>query len=94
MYLKLSVAGHLTIFSHAHAWPFLVDTARANSIGCCAGHPNNSNVDRGLRCLYGAARLEMGRIRLGLHRNPSCSDPAVQFVDFYSLRGHSSEAER
>ena len=66
MYLKLSVAGHLTIFPDAHPRPVLVDTPGADSVDCGARHANAGDPDRGLWRVHDAARLGLGTVRVGL----------------------------
>jgi len=50
MYLKLSVAGHLTIFSDAHARSVLVHSSGANPDGRGARHANHRYLDRVYGC--------------------------------------------
>ena len=66
MYLKLSVAGHLTIFLTRTRGSVLVHTPRAGSMGRGAWHAEPRDADRGLRAVYDAARLGLGGVRLGL----------------------------
>ena len=66
IYLKLSVAGHLTIFLTRTARSLLVHMPRADPMGCGARHANRGDVDRGLWAAYDATRLGLGTVRLGL----------------------------
>ncbi len=66
MYLKLSVAGHLTIFLTRSARTVLVHTSREDLVDRGARHANRGDVDRGVRAVYDTARLGLGRIRVGL----------------------------
>jgi H+-transporting ATPase len=59
MYLKLSVAGHLTIFLTRTRGPFWSIRPRAR-------HANRGNVDCGVRAAYDAPRLGLGTHGLGL----------------------------
>jgi len=64
MYLKLSVAGHLTIFlTRTRGRSGLY--ARADFMGGRARHANRGDVDSGLWALYDAPRLAVGTVRLG-----------------------------
>lgn len=66
MYLKLSVAGHLTIVPGPHPRPVLDHTASANFMDSRARHPNRGNLDRGVWDIYDATELGVGGIRVGL----------------------------
>ena len=57
MYLKLSVAGHLTIFLDVHPRPVLVDTPSADFTGRGAWHASACDPDRGVWRVHDAARL-------------------------------------
>ena len=66
MYLKLSVAGHLTIFLTRTRGPFW--SIRPAKILLARGgrHADLGDPDRGLRAVHDAARLGLGAVRLGL----------------------------
>ena len=66
IYLKLSVAGHLTIFRDAHAGAILVDPSGADLARGRARHASHRDVDRRIRLLNDADRLGLGAVRLGL----------------------------
>jgi len=66
IYLKLSVAGHLTIFLTRTRGRFLVHTPRQDFVDSCARHANRGDVDRGLRTVHDAPRLGLGRVRVGI----------------------------
>ena len=66
MYLKLSVAGHLTIFLTRTRGPFWSVSPRANPVDGRARHANRGDVDRGVWAVHDAARLGMGAVCLGL----------------------------
>ena len=53
-------------FPGAHAWPVLVPTPRAGSMGGCARHANRGDSDRRLWVVYDTPRLGLGTVRLGL----------------------------
>ncbi len=66
MYLKLSVAGHLTIFLTRTRGPFW--SIRPARILWVAGarHANRGDADSGLWAVYDTPRLGLGTVRLGL----------------------------
>ena len=66
MYLKLSVAGHLTIFLTRTRGPFWSIRPRADSVDGGARHANRGDSDRGLWAVHDATRLGLGAVRLGL----------------------------
>ncbi len=67
MYLKLSVAGHLTIFLTRTRGPFWSIPPARILVGGRARHANRGDLDCGLWVWADATpRLEMGRFRLGL----------------------------
>jgi H+-transporting ATPase len=66
MYLKLSVAGHLTIFLTRTRGPFLVHSPRAGSVGSCARHADRGDVDSSFRPVYDTPRLGLDTVCLGL----------------------------
>ena len=66
MYLKLSVAGHLTIFLTRTRGPFWSIRPAQGSVDRGPRHANRGDVDRGVRAVYDTARLGFGRIRVGL----------------------------
>ena len=66
MYLKLSVAGHLTIFLTRTRGPFWSIRPAQDFVGSRARHANRGDVDSGLWAVYDAPRLGLGRVRLGL----------------------------
>ncbi len=66
MYLKLSVAGHLTIFLTRDAWSVLVRTSSSDCVGGRVWNANRGDVDSGVRAVYDATRLGLGWVRLGL----------------------------
>ena len=66
MYLKLSVAGHLTIFLTRTRGPFWSIRPARILLGGRARHPDRGDADRGLRAVHDAARLGLGGVRLGL----------------------------
>ena len=51
---------------HAHARSVLVHPPRANSLARGARHANRGDADRGLWAVYGAHRVGLGAVRLGL----------------------------
>ena len=66
MYLKLSVAGHLTIFLTRTRGPFWsIRPARVLWLAVL-GTQIVGDPDRGLRAVHDAARLGLGAVRLGL----------------------------
>jgi H+-transporting ATPase len=66
MYLKLSVAGHLTIFLTRTRGPFWsIRPALILWLGC-TGDTNSCNIDRCLRTVYDSTWLGLGAVRLGL----------------------------
>ena len=66
MYLKLSVAGHLTIFLTRTRGPFWsIRPARVLWIAVL-GTQTRGDADRGLWAVHDAARLGLGGVRLGL----------------------------
>ena len=66
MYLKLSVAGHLTIFLTRTRGPFWsIRPARILWMSC-AWHANHSDVDCSLWTIYDATWLELGWFRMGI----------------------------
>ena len=68
MYLMLSRGRTSDDFPDAHARPVLVDPPRAGFMDGRARHANPGDADRGLWAVYGAPRLGLGSIRLGLCR--------------------------
>ena len=68
MYLKLSVAGHLTIFLTRSARPILVHQAREDSLDRGSRNASHRNLDCGVRSVYDASRLGLGGICMGLRR--------------------------
>ena len=66
MYLMLSVAGHLTIFQTRTRGPFWSIPSRPDAMDGRAGHATRGDFDRSLRAVYGAPRLGLGTVRLGL----------------------------
>ena len=66
MCLKLSVAGHLTIFLTRMRRPFLSIRPARILAGRGGRHADIGDPDRGLRAVYDAARLGLGAVRLGL----------------------------
>ena len=66
MYLKLSVAGHLTIFLTRTRGPFWSIRPAQDFMGGRARHANRGDVDRGLWAVHDAPRLGLGTVRLGL----------------------------
>ena len=66
MYLKLSVAGHLTIFLTRHARPVLVHPSGADFMGGRARHATGGDFDCGLWAVYDTPRLGLDIVRLGL----------------------------
>ena len=66
MYLKLSVAGHLTIFLTRTRGPFWsIRPARVLWMAVL-GTQTGGDADRGLRPVHDAARLGLGAVRVGL----------------------------
>ncbi len=65
MYLKLSVAGHLTIFLTRTRGPFWSIRPRG-FYGRGGRHANRGDSDRGLWAVYDAPRLGLGSVRMGL----------------------------
>ena len=66
MYLKLSVAGHLTIFLTRTRGPFWsIRPARILWVAVL-GTQALATLDRGLWAVHDAARLGLGAVRLGL----------------------------
>ena len=66
MYLKLSVAGHLTIFLTRTRGPFWSIRPAPDIVARGPGHADGGDPDRGLRAVHDAARLGLGAVRLGL----------------------------
>ena len=66
MYLKLSVAGHLTIFLTRTRGPFWSIRPAQDFMGGRGRHANRGDVDRRLWAVHDAPRLGLGAIRLGL----------------------------
>jgi hypothetical protein len=66
MYLKLSVAGHLTIFLTRTRGPVLVHTPRAGLVDGRARHASRGDIHSGLWAVHDAPWLGLGRVRLGL----------------------------
>ncbi len=66
MYLKLSVAGQLTIFVTAHAWTALVDPAGPDPFVGDAGGTDDRHPGDGIRCVHDPDRLDLGSGSLGL----------------------------
>ena len=66
MYLKLSVAGHLTIFLTRTRGPVLVYTPCTDFMDSCAWHANLSDFHSGLRVPYDTHQLVLGCFCLGL----------------------------
>ena len=66
MYLKLSVAGHLTIFLTRTRGPFWSIRPAQDSVDRSARHANPGDSDCRVWGVYDAAWLEVGRVRLGL----------------------------
>ena len=66
MYLKLSVAGHLTIFLTRTRGPFWSIRARADPMDSGARHANRGDFDCGFWDSYGTTPLGMGTVRVGL----------------------------
>ena len=66
MYLKLSVAGHLTIFLTRTRGPFWSDTSGADFMGSRGRHPSDSDSDCGLWDIHDSPRLGLGSLRVGL----------------------------
>ncbi len=66
MYLKLSVAGHLTIFLTRTRGPFWSHPSGADFMDGRGRHANRGDVDRGLWVVYDASGLGLGRVRVGL----------------------------
>ncbi len=65
MYLKLSVAEHLTIFLTRTRDPFW-SIRPARILGGRARHANRGDLDSGLWAVYDTSRLGLGAVRLGL----------------------------
>ena len=66
MYLKLSVAGHLTIFLTRTRGPFWSIRPARILAGRGGRHADSGHPDRGLRAVHDPARLGLGAVRLGL----------------------------
>ena len=66
MYLKLSVAGHLTIFLTRTRGPFWSIRPARILWAAVLGHTNGGDPDCGLWVVYDAPRLGLGGVRLGL----------------------------
>ena len=66
MYLKLSVAGHLTIFLTRTRGPFWSIRPARILLARGVRHADGGDADRGLRAVHDAARLGLGAVRLGL----------------------------
>ena len=66
MYLKLSVAGHLTIFLTRTRGPFWSIRPARILLDGGARHASAGDPDRGLWAVYDAPRLGLGTVRLGL----------------------------
>ena len=66
MYLKLSVAGHLTIFLTRTRGPFWsIRPARILWVAV-RRHADRGDVDRGLRTVHDSPRVGVGPVRVGL----------------------------
>ena len=65
MYLKLSVAGHLTIFLTRTRGPFW-SIHPAHSLDRGPRHTNRCDAYRGIRSVDGTARLGLGVVRVGI----------------------------
>ena len=69
MYLKLSVAGHLTIFLTRTGGAVLVHSSGADFVGGGVDHADGSDTHRGIRTVHDTVGLGLGGVRLGLcHR--------------------------
>ncbi len=66
MYLKLSVAGHLTIFLTRTRGPFWSIRPARDPMDSRARYTNRRDSDCGLRGVHDAAWLGLGNVRLGL----------------------------
>ena len=66
IYLKLSVAGHLTIFVTRTRGPFWSIRPGADSLDGGARHADSGDADRRLWVPHDAARLGLGAVRVGL----------------------------
>ena len=66
MYLKLSVAGHLTIFLTRTRGPFWSIRPAKILWGAVLGTQILATIDSGLWAVYDSARLGLGRVRVGL----------------------------
>jgi len=66
MYLKLSVAGHLTIFLTRTRGPFWSHRPARILWVAVVGTQIVADVDRSLRVIYDALGLGLGRVRVGL----------------------------
>ena len=66
MYLKLSVAGHLTIFLTRTRGPFWSIRPARVLLASGARHASAGDPDCGLWAAYDAPRLGLGTVRLGL----------------------------
>ena len=65
MYLKLSVAGHLTIFVTRTRGPFWSIRPARDPLPCGGRHAGHCDPHCGLRDLHAPDRLEVGGVRLG-----------------------------
>ena len=88
MYLKLSVAGHLTIFLTRTRGPFWSIRPAQDFMGGRDRHANRGNADRGLWVADGAARLGLGAVRLGICSRvvPSKRPPETARVQDFGSR--------
>ena len=66
MYLKLSVAGHLTIFLTRTRGPFWSIRPAKNFMGGCTRDTNSGDINSGLWAVYDTSWLGLGRICVGL----------------------------
>ncbi len=88
MYLKLSVAGHLTIFLTRTRGPFWSIRPARILLGGGARHADRGDADRGLWPVHGAARLGLGAVRLGLRAGVVPRERPREAARLSDLRSH------
>ena len=83
MYLMLSVAGHMTIFSTRTRGPVLVHKTREDFMDGNRRHTNPGNIYRRVWIPYAIPGLEMGWVRMGIR---SCLAPLSDRVKLLAYR--------
>ena len=88
MYLKLSVAGHLTIFLTRTRRSFWSIRPARILLGGGAGHAGTGDADRGVRAVHDAHRLGLGAVRLGLRAGVVPRERPREAAGLSDLRPH------